>query len=126
MLRDWLQVKGDSAARVFLFQQPGTASPFDSLPEHHRPVLDEQESTAIPGDFRRLRTTDQSVFPRNVSLNHVNAMVGITSPCDGPQSIGHKTSLWKLMFCNRGKGRDLAGKLSELVMVFRTINDAQA
>jgi len=126
MPQKWLQVKGEPSVREFLFQQTRVESLFDSALdrihdivrilltckevlapcfieqfrdvslEHLRPVIDAEDSVVVPGEFRRLRTTDQTVYPRNGSINRVNGMIGMAFSRDGSHSIDHRTFFEKL------------------------------
>jgi hypothetical protein len=63
----------------------------DQTIEHLRPLLDGEDLERILGEFRRLRTTDESIYLRNASINRVNGMIGMTFSCDGSHYIDHRT-----------------------------------
>jgi len=68
----------------------------DNSIDHLQPVIDTEDTTAILKEFRRLRTTDQTIYLRNGSVNRVNGMIGMTFSCDGAHYIDHKTFFEKL------------------------------
>ena len=47
-------------------------------------------------EIKRLRTTDQTIYLRNGSINRVNGLIGMTFSCDGAHYIDHRTSFDKL------------------------------
>ena len=63
---------------------------------HLQPVISHEDSRAILKEFRRLRTTDQTIYLRNGSVNRVNGQIGMTFSCDGAHYIDHKTFFEKL------------------------------
>ncbi|MGB5474610.1 MAG: hypothetical protein WBQ78_14195 [Gammaproteobacteria bacterium] len=83
-------VKEEVLADGFLDQFP------DNSIDHLQPVIDAEDTTAILKEFRRLRTTDQTIYLRNGSINRVNGMIGMTFSCDGAHYIDHKTFFEKL------------------------------
>jgi hypothetical protein len=83
-------VKEQVLADGFLGQFP------DNSIDHLQPVIDTEDTTAILKEFRRLRTTDQTIYLRNGSINRVNGMIGMTFSCDGAHYIDHKTFFEKL------------------------------
>lgn len=64
--------------------------------EHLQPVIDPDNTRAILAEFRRLRTTDQTIYLRNGSINRINGMIGMTFSCDGAHYIDHRTFFDKL------------------------------
>ena len=83
-------VKEQVLADGFLGQFP------DNSIDHLQPVIDTEDTTAILKEFRRLRTTDQTIYLRNGSINRVNGLIGMTFSCDGAHYIDHKTFFEKL------------------------------
>lgn len=63
---------------------------------HLQPVIDPENNTAILKEFRRLRTTDQTIYLPNASINRINGQIGMTFSCDGAHYIDHKTFFEKL------------------------------
>jgi len=47
-------------------------------------------------EFKRLRSTDQTIYMRNGSSNRINGLIGMTLSCDGSHYIDHKTFFEKL------------------------------
>jgi hypothetical protein len=68
----------------------------DATLDHLQPVLEGDETRAILTEFRRLRTTDATIYLRNGSINRINGMIGMTFSCDGAHYIDHKTFFEKL------------------------------
>jgi hypothetical protein len=64
--------------------------------DHLQPLIDADNTQAILNEFRRLRTTDQTIYLRNGSINCVNGLIGMTFSCDGAHYIDHKTFFEKL------------------------------
>lgn len=64
--------------------------------DHLQPVIDTDATISILQEFRRLRTTDQTIYLRNGSINRVNGLIGMTFSCDGAHYIDHKTFFEKL------------------------------
>jgi hypothetical protein len=64
--------------------------------EHLKPLLHADDLPVILKEFRRLRTTDESIYLRNASINMVNGMIGMTFSCDGTHYIDHRTFLQRL------------------------------
>jgi hypothetical protein len=58
---------------------------------HLRPVLDHEDILKILDEFKRLRTTDETIYLRNGSINLINGMIGMTFSCDGSHYIDHRT-----------------------------------
>ena len=86
--------------RVFVKEEvlePGFLDQFrDCTINHLQPVIDSDSTTAVLKEFRRLRTTDQTIYLRNGSINRVNGIIGMTFSCDGAHYIDHKTFFEKL------------------------------
>ena len=80
---------------------PGFLDQFrDMTLNHLQPVLDTRRTGDVLAEFRRLRTTDKTIYMRNGSINLVNGMIGMTFSCDGAHYIDHKTFFNKLdSFC---------------------------
>jgi len=68
----------------------------DMKMDHLKPMVDGDETRRILAEFRRLRSTDQTVYLRNASINLINGMIGMTFSCDGAHYIDHKTFFEKL------------------------------
>lgn len=64
--------------------------------DHLQPVIDAEYNHAILHEFRRLRTTDQTIYLRNASINRINGMISMNFSCDGAHYIDHKTFFNKL------------------------------
>ena len=64
--------------------------------DHLQPVIDIENTLAILKEFKRLRSTDQTIYIRNGSINRINGMIGMTFSCDGAHYIDHKTFFEKL------------------------------
>ena len=64
--------------------------------DHLQPVIDTDNTLSILQEFKRLRTTDQTIYMRNGSINRVNGLIGMTFSCDGAHYIDHKTFFEKL------------------------------
>jgi len=86
--------------RVYVLQEvlsPGFLDQFrDSRIDHLKPVIDEASTRQILQEFKRLRTTDKTIYLRNGSINRVNGLIGMTFSCDGSHYIDHKTFFEKL------------------------------
>ena len=64
--------------------------------DHLQPVIDSEDTLAIMKEFKRLRSTDQTIYIRNGSINRINGLIGMTFSCDGAHYIDHKTFFEKL------------------------------
>ena len=64
--------------------------------DHLQPLIDQEDAVAIMKEFKRLRTTDQTIYMRNGSINRINGLIGMTFSCDGAHYIDHKTFFEKL------------------------------
>ena len=64
--------------------------------DHLQPLIEAEDIGTILTEFRRLRTTDQTIYLRNGSINRINGMIGMTFSCDGSHYIDHKTFFEKL------------------------------
>jgi hypothetical protein len=86
--------------RVFVLDEvlsPGFLDQFrDSSIDHLQPVIDTENIIAILKEFKRLRSTDQTIYMRNGSINRVNGLIGMNFSCDGAHYIDHKTFFEKL------------------------------
>ena len=86
--------------RVYVREEvldPGFIDQFrDVSLEHLQPVIDQEDTDAILTEFKRLRTTDKTIYLRNASINRINGMIGMTFSCDGSHYIDHKTFFEKL------------------------------
>ena len=67
---------------------PGFLDQFrDMTLNHLQPVLDTRRTGDVLAEFRRLRTTDKTIYMRNGSINRINGMIGMTFSCDGSHYI---------------------------------------
>jgi hypothetical protein len=83
---------------------PGFLNQFrDQTIEHLRPLLNEDDMACILGEFRRLRTTDETIYLRNGSINRINGMIGMTFSCDGTHYIDHRTFFERLESFGKGQ-----------------------
>jgi hypothetical protein len=86
--------------RVFVKEEilePGFLDQFrDCTIDHLQPVISHRNTLAVLKEFRRLRTTDQTIYLRNGSINRVNGLIGMTFSCDGAHYIDHKIFFEKL------------------------------
>ena len=86
--------------RVYVKEEvlaPGFLDQFrDCMIDHIQPVIDSGDTLSILTEFRRLRTTDQTIYMRNGSINRINGLIGMTFSCDGAHYIDHKTFFEKL------------------------------
>ena len=64
--------------------------------KHLQPLIDANDIPTILGEFKRLRTTDETIYMRNGSVNVINGMIGMTFSCDGAHYIDHRTFFEKL------------------------------
>ena len=77
--------------------EPGFIDRFRDMPINHlQPVVEKQDLRRILGEFNRLRTTDQTIYMRNGSINRINGQIGMTFSCDGAHYIDHRTFFEKL------------------------------
>ena len=86
--------------RVFVMDEvlnPGFLDQFrDCKIDHLQPVIDADRTIDILKEFKRLRTTDQTIYMRNGSINRINGLIGMNFSCDGAHYIDHKTFFEKL------------------------------
>jgi hypothetical protein len=68
----------------------------DSNIEHLQPLIASEDTRAILNEFKCMRTTDETIYMRNGSINRVNGLIGMTFSCDGAHYIDHKTFFEKL------------------------------
>ena len=68
----------------------------DCAIDHLQPLIEDTDILAILKEFRRLRTTDETIYMRNGSINRINGQIGMTFSCDGAHYIDHKTFFEKL------------------------------
>jgi len=68
----------------------------NSSVKHLQPLIEPSRTCDILGEFRRLRTTDKTIYLRNGSVNLINGTIGMTFSCDGAHYIDHKTFFEKL------------------------------
>jgi hypothetical protein len=62
----------------------------DARLDHLLPVISDDDTNAILAEFKRLRTTDETIYLRNASVNRINGIIGMTFSCDGTHYIDHK------------------------------------
>jgi len=99
--------------RVFVREEvlaPGFIDQFrDARLDHLQPVISEEDTLAILAEFKRLRTTDETIYLRNGSTNRINGIIGMTFSCDGAHYIDHKEFFEKLeTFATTGRDDPLA------------------
>lgn len=86
--------------RVYLREEvlePGFIEQFRDISlQHLQPVIDEADTQAILDEFMRLRTTDETIYLRNGSINRINGSMNMTFSCDGSHYIDHQTFFEKL------------------------------
>ena len=86
--------------RVYVREEvldPGFIDQFRDVSMNHlQPVINEEDIRTILAEFKRLRTTDETIYLRNGSINRINGMIGMTFSCDGAHYIDHKTFFEKL------------------------------
>jgi len=86
--------------RVYVREEvldPGFIDQFrDVTMDHLQPVIEDEDVSTILAEFKRLRTTDETIYLRNGSINRINGMIGMTFSCDGAHYIDHKTFFEKL------------------------------
>jgi hypothetical protein len=86
--------------RVFVMGEvlsPGFLQQFRNCKINHlQPVIDDESTVAVLKEFKRLRSTDQTIYMRNGSINRINGLIGMTFSCDGAHYIDHKTFFEKL------------------------------
>ena len=85
---------------AFCLLQPHKVVSVPDLPEFF-------EQTGILAEFSRLRTTDETIYLRNSSINRINGMIGMTFSCDGAHYIDHKTFFEKLETFATSGGDDI-------------------
>lgn len=68
----------------------------DCTIDHLQPLIDMQNMHAILDEFKRLRTSDKTIYIRNGSINRINGIIGMNFSCDGAHYIDHKTFFEKL------------------------------
>jgi hypothetical protein len=80
--------------RVFVREEvlaPGFIDQFrDTRLDHLLPVISDEDCDTILAEFKRLRTTDETIYLRNGSVNRINGIIGMTFSCDGAHYIDHK------------------------------------
>lgn len=87
--------------------EPGFIDQFrDTSLDHLQPVIDAEDTNAILAEFKRLRSTDATLYLRNGSINRINGMIGMTFSCDGSHYIDHKTFFEKLDTFATSGGKD--------------------
>ena len=86
--------------RVFVMDEVLSPNFLDQFREcmisHLQPVIDTESTLDILKEFKRLRSTDQTIYMRNGSINRINGLIGMTFSCDGAHYIDHKTFFDKL------------------------------
>jgi len=99
--------------RVFVREEvlaPGFIDQFrDARLDHLLPVISEEDTDTILAEFKRLRTTDATIYLRNGSVNRINGIIGMTFSCDGAHYIDHKEFFDRLeTFATTGSDNTLA------------------
>jgi hypothetical protein len=97
--------------RVYVREEvlaPGFIDQFRNVSlDHLQPLIDAEDVRTILMEFKRLRTTDETIYLRNGSINRINGMIGMTFSCDGSHYIDHKTFFEKLeTFATSGEGEN--------------------
>ena len=78
--------------RVFIGDeifQPGFLDRFAPAVYAEKPLINADQVRPVLEEFRRLRTTDETVYLRNASINLINGLIGMTFSCDGSHYISH-------------------------------------
>lgn len=76
--------------RVFVGEeifQPGFLDQFAPAVYAEKPLIDSQAVRPVLEEFKRLRSTDETVYLRNASINLINGIIGMTFSCDGSHYI---------------------------------------
>lgn len=55
-----------------------------------KPLIGAREVAPILEQFKRLRSTDETVYLRNASINLINGIIGMTFSCDGSHYIPYE------------------------------------
>ena len=78
--------------------EPGFLARFrDCTMDHLQPlVYYDRDIPTILTELRRLRTTDETIYLRNGSINRINGLIGMSFSCGGAHYIDHKTFFEKL------------------------------
>jgi hypothetical protein len=79
--------------RVFIGDEifaPGFLDQFAPAVYAEKPLIDPHEIRPILEEFKRLRTTDETVYLRNASINLINGIIGMTFSCDGSHYIPYE------------------------------------
>ena len=105
--------------RVFVMEevlQAGFLEQFaDYKINHLQPLIDEKQTLEILSEFKRLRTTDKTIYMRDGSINRINGMIGMTFSCDGSHYIDHKTFFEKLESFGSSKASNTLPVLDQAV-----------
>lgn len=76
--------------RVFVGEEifaPGFLEQFAPAVCAEKPLIDATEVGPVLQEFKRLRSTDETVYLRNASINLINGLIGMTFSCDGSHYI---------------------------------------
>jgi len=79
--------------RVFVGEEifaPGFLDQFAPAVYAEKPHIDADQVRPILEEFKRLRTTDETVYLRNASINLINGIIGMTFSCDGSHYIPYE------------------------------------
>ena len=79
--------------KVFVGEEiftPGFLDGFAPAVCAEKPLIDSGEVASILEEFKRLRSTDETVYLRNASINLINGLVGMTFSCDGSHYIPYE------------------------------------
>ena len=60
------------------------------------PLIDPGDIERVLKEFKRLRSTDETIYLRNAALNLINGMINMSFSCDGTHYIDHRTFFAKL------------------------------
>lgn len=76
--------------RVFVGEEifvPGFLEQFAPAVCAEKPLIAAREVAPVLAEFKRLRSTDDTVYLRNASINLINGLIGMTFSCDGSHYI---------------------------------------
>ena len=59
------------------------------------PAIDPGKIQRILEELKRLRLTDETIYPRNAAVNLINSMVNMSFSCDGTHYIDQQTFFTK-------------------------------
>lgn len=79
--------------RVFVGEEifsPGFLEQFSPAVYAEKPLIEAAAVAHILEEFKRLRSTDETVYLRNASINLINGLIGMTFSCDGSHYIPYE------------------------------------